>query len=242
MEIFGRIVLKSDPRPPVTDKKPFWDVDEINGFVDVRAKDNLVYKVWNKGNVKEVADKLADVRKAINCLLIYLLQNPEKWIHHKIAQGIILTFDIHIPCWRDNYQKLRYMKNCKEINNLLNTTCSQMGKLFEYQEMTPNDQGILGLNKPKETEFVPVTLHPGKTINYEIAKKRKILLKLRNQKDWKMCSETTIMDLAIHELTHTTCNDVRWVDEKHGGNHRKPYQCWHTMMRKWGREIGINLS
>ena len=48
-----------------------------------------------------------------------------------------------------------------------------------------------------------------------------------------------ILDLAIHELTHTTCNDVRWVPEWKGGNHREPYPTYHKMMRKWAKEIGL---
>jgi hypothetical protein len=31
-----------------------------------------------------------------------------------------------------------------------------MGKLFSIQEMTPNEHGIVGLNKPKKTEIVKV--------------------------------------------------------------------------------------
>ena len=105
--------------------------------------------------------------------------------------------------------------------------------------MRPNAQGILGLNKPKEITTLEISLDNGRVINYELGTKRNILLTLRNQNNGELRSYSDILDLAIHELTHTTCNDVRWIPEWKGGNHRDPYPTYHRMMRKWASEIGL---
>ena len=205
--------------------KPFWDLEENKGFDKIKASDQLVYNVWDSGSPQEkqeVADTLARIRNDINTVLLYIHNNPQKWSDHPIAWGIYHTFDIHLPGW-ENYLS----KNPKSIN--------KQPRIFEYQEMTPNDLGILGLNKPKKIVNLPVELDNGKKIDYEVAEKRKILLTIRNQRTGKLNGYSTILDLALHELTHTTCNDVRWKQD----NHRPPYQSYHTLIRKWARECGV---
>jgi hypothetical protein len=223
--------LESSPQ----EEKPFWDVEEIEGFEDILASDGLYYKVWNKGTPKikqQVAEILAKVRRDLNTLLVYIFRNPDKWHDKPIAFGIFHTFDIHIPCWTDLIDQLLCTKNPLPM---INDACVKMGKLFEYQEMTPNPDGILGLNKPKIIVTKKVEVN-GKTIDYEIAEKRKIMLTIRNQRTGEIKDYyPTIIDLAIHELTHTTCNDVRWKED----NHMPPYQSYHTMMRQWARECGV---
>ena len=191
-------------------KKEFWDLEESIGFKEVKSRlDSLYYKVWNKGNnTSEVALVLSKVRRDINKLLTYLLNNKELWINKPIAYGVVHTIELH----------------------LLNGNDSR----FNYQEMTPNKHGILGLNKPKVIKTIEVNIN-GKIREYEIAEKRSIFLTIRNQITWEINDYSKIMDLAIHELTHTTCNDVRWKTD----NHRPPYQSYHTLMRKWARECGI---
>ena len=103
--------------------------------------------------------------------------------------------------------------------------------------MRPNKDGILGLNKPKRLTVIKVLLD--KVLNYELGTKRNILLTLRNQNTGELKNYSDILDLAIHELTHTTCNDVRWVPEWKGGNHREPYPTYHKLMRKWAKECGV---
>ena len=113
---------------------------------------------------------------------------------------------------------------------------------YNYQEMTPNNHGIIGLNKPK----VIVTKkfeYNGKLIDYEIAEKRSMLLTIRpklkvpeSKSDPNVIdTHKNIMKLVLHEITHTTCNDVRWKED----NHKHPYPLYHKLMRKWARECGI---
>jgi hypothetical protein len=110
-----------------------------------------------------------------------------------------------------------------------------MNKLFEYQEMTPNSEGILGLNKPKELTTTKTVVN-GKIIDYEIAERRKIMLTIRNQRTGQVKDYyPTIIDLAIHEITHTTCNDTRWKED----NHKPPYQSYHTLMRQFARNCKL---
>ena len=207
----------------LTDSKEFWNTDEKSGYGRYKASDGVLYKVWlgDKNeefqkkwwytitNQQEVAETLAQVHKDINTLLVYLEKNPQLWGQHPIAFGIYHTFDLH-------------------LNNK-----------FEYLEMRPNDWGGLGLNKPKEITVIKVDLDDGKVIDYELGTKRNISLTIRNQNTGEIKEYSTIMDLAIHELTHTTCNDVRWIPESEGGNHREPYPTYHKMMRKWAKECGI---
>ena len=207
----------------LSNSKDFWNVDETNGYKKVQASDGLYYKVWvgdkSEKNQKkwwynidpqESAETLAKVRKDLNILLKYLYDNPQLWNDHPIAIGIYHTFDLHLG-----------------------------DKPFEYMEMRPNDWGGLGLNKPKEITVINAEIDNGKIIDYELGTKRNILLTIRNQNTGELKKYSDIIDLAVHELTHTTCNDVRWIPEWKGGNHRDPYPSYHRMMRKWARECGI---
>jgi hypothetical protein len=216
------------------DSGEFWDFNENTDYIKITASDGLVYKVWDYGSEsikQEVADTLARVRKDINTILIYIMKNPQLWTCKPIAFGIYHTFDIHIPGWEDFKRINEFGAN---FNTIINKKCEQSGKLFEYQEMTPNPDGIIGLNKPKIIKKIKI-IKEGKPINYEIADKRKIFLTIRNQKTGKVNDYSKILDLALHELTHTTCNDVRWKED----NHKPPYQSYHTLMRKWARECGV---
>ena len=249
--LFGREVVKGQTGVPLGksypqytlkpgDRKPFWDVEENVGFTNIVAWDGNYYKVWNTGNQesdKIVANILANVRKDINKLLIFLIKNEQLWINTQMKDPIIHTFDIHIPGWTHNYHFIQSMNDITRINNVLNQS-----NLFTYMEMTPNNDGILGLNKPKLIKAIPVTLPNGKTINYELGDKRSIHLTLRNMKNGKIMDYSKIMDLAIHELTHTTCNDLYWVSELKGGNHRHPFPVYHKFMRKCSRECKIPLT
>jgi len=196
--------------------KPFWDLEEENGFVNVKAWDKHYYKVWDAGTpetIKKVADILANIRRDLNNLLEYLYENKDIWKDEPIAFGIYHMFDIHLPGGNPY--------------------------TFNYQEMTPNKDGILGLNKPKVIDTIQVPFE-GKIINYEIAGKRSIFLTIRpnlssggNPNEFN--SYKSILDLAIHEITHTTCNDVRWKSD----NHKHPYPVYHKLMRKWAKDCGI---
>jgi len=218
------------------ENKEFWDVEESKGFVKIKSPiDDLEYKVWDSGTEREkleVANNLARVRRDMNTLLIYLAKNPQLWIDKPIAYGIILTFDIHIPCIYSFLDSLS-TDNIKNLNNKIIRKCVEDGTLFNYQEMTPNNDGIIGLNKPKIIKTVVLQID-GKEIKYEIAEKRSIFLTIRNRYG-KINNYSKILDLATHEITHTTCNDVRWKPD----NHKPPYPYYHKLMRKWVEESGI---
>jgi len=208
-------------------KKPFWDVEEELGFVKVKAWDAHYYKVWNQGtdeSIQKVADILANVRRDINKLLqhIWEVQNVSNiqfekkkipWKEHPIAFGLYHTFDIHIP----NGNPYGY----------------------NYQEMTPNKYGILGLNKPKVI-ITKQFQYNGKSIQYEIAEKRSMFLTIRPKLSDggdpnKFDTYSHIMDLVLHELTHTTCNDVRWKKD----NHLHPFHKYEGLVKQWAKECGI---
>jgi len=226
-------------------KKPFWDVDEETNFIKLKNNtDSLEYKVYNAGDSyqqQQISNLLAMIRLNVNILLIYLIQNPELWYNKPIAWGVFHTFDIHIPNWRNEYSllintQLDDLSQIKKTNEIIIKDSLEMGRLFPIQEMTPNTYGIIGLNKPKKTKFI--------NNNYEIADYRSFHLTLRNinidgsgkiTKVGQTWSYDKIMDLVIHELTHTTCNDIHWKPD----NHMPPYQSYHTLMRKWARECGI---
>jgi len=217
--------------------KPFWDVEESVGFVSILSPlDSLEYKVWDTGSDSdklEAANILARVRKDINKLLIYLAKHPDLWMNKSIAYGVMHTFDIHIPC----LIKLLDFINVDSVNVLndkIIRKCVEDSTLFNYQEMTPNTYGIIGLNKPKIIKTIKVEVN-GKQVDYEIAEKRSIFLTLRNYKTNVFNDYTKILNLAIHELTHTTCNDVRWKPD----NHMYPYPRYHSLMRKWAKDAGI---
>ena len=203
----------------------FWNIDEVTGYKLYRASDGNKYKVWvgnpdqkfqkkwwyNVNNQQDVAETLARVRKDINKLLQYIESRPDLWSQHPIAFGIYHTLDLHSK------------------------------DTFEYLEMRPNENGIIGLNKPKEITVIKAPVEKG-VIDYELGTKRNILLTVRNQNSGELRDYKDVLALAIHELTHTTCNDVHWVPEWKGGNHRQPYPTYHKMMRKWAKECKLNFN
>ncbi len=215
--------------------KPFWDYEETIGYREVIASDSVKYKVWRTESVttdQQVAEVLSKIRRDINKLLVYLCKNPQLWMQHPISMGVVHTFDIHIPCWQ---KKLNELMNSKNPNDYINRECSNMNKLFTYQEMHPNTDSIIGLNKPKEVEMVKVTNSNGTVSEVKLGKRRAIFLTIRNFRTNKLWNYSKVLDLAIHELTHTTCNDVEWKED----NHKPPYQSYHTLMRRWAREAGV---
>jgi hypothetical protein len=117
-----------------------------------------------------------------------------------------------------------------ELSNKVNQECLKMGKLYNMQEMTPNDHGIIGLNKPKKLKKIK----NGDKF-YEIAEVRSMHLTLRNSQFSHFNKEIEMLNLLIHELTHTTCNDIKWKED----NHQYPYPEYHRMMRTWARECNV---
>jgi len=211
------------------------NLEENKGFVKIKSTlDNLEYKVLDKGSESEkieVANTLSKIRFDLNRLLIYLCKNPELWINKSIAYGIILTLYIHIPGLYDIFEQVTTAGLSDfELNELI--IKSSGNRLFNIQEMTPNKYGIIGLNKPKEIKKIRI-LKDGKYIDYEIADKRSIHLTVREH--GKIDKYSKIISLAIHEITHTTCNDLYWKED----NHKYPYESYHTLMKEWSKKCGI---
>ena len=218
-------------------QKPFWDVEENIGFVKVKSGiDLLDYKVYNVGTSEEkqqVADSLAKVRRDLNKLLFHLCRNPHLWINEKIAPGIFLTLSLHIPCIHEDVDMIiSDTSNDELLSDIINNKCLKMNKLFKIQEMTPNEDGIIGLNKPKKTKFINID----KNHSLEIATKRSFHLTTRpftlyNKKVTYAGPinnyEGTILPLALHEITHTTCNDNHWKDD----NHQYPFEKYHSFLK-----------
>ena len=231
--------------------KPFWDLEENRGYIEIKASDSLDYKVWNGDESEkfqkewwynqtpeqqqQVAQILADIRKDLNTILIYLLKNEYLYINDPIAFGIYHAFDLHMACWKS----LDLNMNTEQLLEKINKNCKSNNTLFIYQEMRPNEHGIIGLNKPKKIITIKAEIDDNKFIDYELGKERLILLTIRNQSSGKIRNYHDILCLAIHEITHTVCNDVRWVPEWKGGNHRSPYPTYHKQMRKWAMECGV---
>jgi len=208
------------------------NLEENKGFILVRSSlDNVQYKILDTGSYDEqieVAKILSMIRRDINILLIYLCKNPQLWINEPIAYGIIHTFDIHITCLNDIFDII--INNHNTDGYLNNLIIEKSGNnLFLLQEMTPNKYGIIGLNKPRKIE--KIKLLNGK--DYEMATKRSIHITIRN--NGKIDNYSKILDLAIHELTHTTCNDTRWKSD----NHKHPYPIYHKMMRQFAKYCNV---
>jgi hypothetical protein len=207
------------------------NLEENKGFVSIKSPlDGLYYKVVDTGSSEEkieVAKNLSMVRRDLNKLLIYLCKNPQLWINQPIAFGIIHTLNIHIPCLYDIFDTVISNKNTSEIINLINKDPN----LFLIQEMTPNEYGIIGLNKPRKLKKIKL---PDGSGDYEISAERSIHMTIRNK--GKINDYLKILDLALHEITHTTCNDIYWDNED---NHKYPYPVFHSKMRNWAKDCGI---
>jgi hypothetical protein len=234
----------------VKQEEGFWDFNEDKYFVKVKAKDNMDYKIYcppkdiPKVNEKqelqmvytntptqlktELANILAQVRIDINKTLICAYLHPELWQDHPISWGITHTFDIHIPCWKKNLSNFIRMGNTLD---LINNECIRSGTLFNYQEMPRNKIGILGLNKPKH--IISMKLENGK--DFELTDRRAIFLTLRDYRTNIIHKYSTILDLALHELTHTTCNDCRWKED----NHKYPYNLFRAKINEIAKKANV---
>ena len=204
------------------------NLEENKGFVKIKSTlDNTEYKVLDKGSYEEkleVANTLAKIRQDFNILLIYLCKNPELWINKSIAYGVIITFYIHIPCLYDNFDIITSNSNNIDLNQLI----ISKGNLYNIQEMTPNKYDIIGLNKPKKIIKI------NNQIDFEVASERSIHLTIRKE-NGKIDNYSKILSLAIHEITHTTCNDLYWKED----NHTYPFEAYHSLMKQWAKDCGI---
>ena len=213
MEIIKEINLENE-----TD---FWNVNETKGYKKYKASDGISYKVW-----------IGDTDETFQKKWWYDIDNQQE------------TAEVLARIRKDLGTILNYLNDNPQLWNqhpiafgIYHTFDLHLNEVFEYLEMRPNKWGGLGLNKPKRLTVIKVLLD--KVLNYELGTKRNILLTLRNQNTGELKNYRDILDLAIHELTHTTCNDVRWVPEWKGGNHREPYPTYHKLMRKWAKECGV---
>ena len=213
MEIIKEINLENE-----TD---FWNVDENKGYKKFRASDGIDYKIW-----------IGDPDESFQKKWWYDIDNQQE------------TAEVLARIRKDLGTILNYLNDNPQLWNqhpiafgIYHTFDLHLNEVFEYLEMRPNKWGGLGLNKPKRLTVIKVLLD--KVLNYELGTKRNILLTLRNQNTGELRNYKDILDLAIHELTHTTCNDVRWIPEWKGGNHREPYPTYHKLMRKWAKECGV---
>ena len=71
-----------------------------------------------------------------------------------------------------------------------------------------------GLNKPRDlylTNKPPIGKDGKRRASY-----RNVFLTLRNTNNGKFNDWNTIMKLVIHEIAHTMCNHITWVDDNHG--------------------------
>ena len=177
-------------------------------------------------------------------MLIYIIDHPDLWKSKKLDftfckfnyskdfyHGILHMLDLHIPCWRSIPQG-----NLCDRLNFINNNCSNQGTLFGYQEMPHNNIGILGLNKP---HIIDRGNKQESTYGRNgLAIKRHILLTLRNH-NFKIRPKLEIIELFVHELTHTASNDVDWIEEKNGGNHQAPYVPFHRFTKYVARKLNI---
>ncbi len=204
------------------DSNEFWNVDEKNGYKSYQASDNRYYKVW-------VGDRNE--------------QPQRKWWYTVNNQQEVAETLARVR--KDLLTLLQYLDKNPDLwmnhpiaFGIYHTFDLHLTDRVPYMEMRPNKWGGLGLNKPKEVTVYKMDIGDRK-VKYDLGTKRGILLTLRNQQTGELRKYPEILDLAIHELTHTTCNDTKWIPDSQGGNHREPYPTYHRLMRKWARECGI---
>jgi len=111
----------------------------------------------------------------------------------------------------DNYNSIIQLYDNPNLIKYIDCFLSIHPYNYLLSEMQLNTQ-FEGLNKPKQL-YKCNKYSLGKD-KYLKAKKRDIFLKLRkNNGDFK--SYKLIIELVIHEITHTMCNHVTWRDDNH---------------------------
>ena len=147
---------------------------------------------------------------------------------------------IQIVYNNNNYKVLKRHKDYKTVVQILNEIRTIILKICQYLEVNkyayseieqqrincfllihPNSYLLSemqlgtqfdGLNKPKK---LYKSNHPIGEDEYLRAEYRDVFLRLRNQ-NGRFRTRKSIIDLVIHEITHTMCNHVTWRDDNHG--------------------------
>lgn len=109
-------------------------------------------------------------------------------------------------CVYMNKNKHKFPKLSKNIDIFLKIHMKNNGKNYIIGQI-PNNMGFYGLNKPKK-RYISKEPNVGKDKNLR-CKRRHIFLSM-------MSNEKELIDLYIHEISHTGCNHLRWREDDHG--------------------------
>lgn len=151
-----------------------------------------------------------------------------------INSAIILykiDYILNLIC-QDLYKNYnQYSENDKiAIECFLSIHMNNNYKLSEMQL----DTIFEGLNKPRDI-YKSSKLSLGKDTNFR-AKNRHIFLTLR-RKNGSFKSFNSIINLFIHEITHTMCNHIKWRDDDHG----KDFNHYENLIKKVYKNIAFHL-
>ena len=157
-------------------------------FWDFDESDNYIQIVYNNNNYK-VLKRHQDYKRTVQIL------NEIRTIILKICQYLEVN--------KYSYSEIEQQRiNCFLLIHPYNYLLSEMQIDTQFD----------GLNKPKNLYKSNNKLGEDK---YLRASYRDVFLRLRNN-NGQFRSNQSIIDLVIHEITHTMCNHVTWRDDNHG--------------------------
>tara|TARA_B100001123_G_C15012765_1_gene908228 strand:+ start:88 stop:684 length:597 start_codon:yes stop_codon:yes gene_type:complete len=171
--------------------KPFWDLEEQKGYKKIKSRVNgRRYRVLNQSRQQEASDNLGMVQDRIDGITNILRTYPCLWFGTRVHDGIEVFLNIH----GGNYD------------------------LIEMPEGTHFD----GLNKPRNVSNYGNRVASVGPDGTKRARDRLIYLQLRKQYFGKNSdsfrSNKSLMNLVIHEISHTAANHVTWREDDHGAD------------------------
>jgi hypothetical protein len=185
-----------------------WNFNESKDLKKIIGNDNYPYLLKNIQNLK----KLQEIRAIVNNMAKYTHTNLNKY-PEKARDGLKLFVYIHgeLPKesqdFNDYSEKRRNYFEYHFVGS--NGNCSNV----IYSEM-PHKTPFAGLNKPKERHINTQAPKIGKDENLR-SQWRHIFFKLPNNTK-PVIRDRNLINLVIHEITHTAANHQRWRPDDHG--------------------------
>ena len=185
-----------------------WDFDE-NVLHPVR-RNNYIYLVRDPQN-KTILEKLVRMRKKVEKMCDWLINNYTKFPESR--ENIKLFLDLHC----EKYQTYPHIPS-EEFDYFFNFAKGKKHSRTVYNQIPPGTM-FLGLNKPKDRYYNHSSPPIGMDGNLN-PMWRSIFFDIKD-KPTKFHKDYDLINLMIHELSHTMANHTTWKDNNHGEDFKR---------------------
>ncbi len=192
-----------------------WDFPEHN--LTTVYIEGYPYKV-NHDNSINRANKLHRIRKFIDNICLNIISDDINIKDDDFGNGLIVFLDTHLEFNRNKddciYELDMFTKRLNKYNNI-----SSRYLISEIPHSVSTD--LIGINKPKMRYIDNNTKSIGRDKKMR-AKYRDIFIKDK-------LTDSEIIDLIIHEISHTGACHFTWVDD----NHKKDFKKFEDFLKQY---------